>query len=180
MGDKKKVILGGWDRKYPSDWINVDILDHPNVNIVSDMRKLPFEDNSVDVLYSSNSLEYFDREETIEALKEWKRVLKPNGELFIAVPDFEMMAKYYIQFRVPLMRFIGPLYGKMDINGKNIYHKQVFDYSSLGELLFTLGFKRIEKYDCQDLDLFNDEAFDDHSLARVDSVPIILKIRCKK
>lgn len=51
-------------------------------------EKLPFPDESFDVVYSSHVLEHVNSE--IEALKEMKRVLKPNGILIIGMPTAAM------------------------------------------------------------------------------------------
>jgi SAM-dependent methyltransferase len=47
--------------------------------------KLPFENDSLDFVYSSHLLE--DYEDWIQPLREWTRVLKPGGNLIILVPD---------------------------------------------------------------------------------------------
>lgn len=47
--------------------------------------KLPFDDNSLDFVYSSHLLE--DYLDWTPVLKEWVRVLKPGGNLIILVPD---------------------------------------------------------------------------------------------
>lgn len=47
--------------------------------------KLPFDDGSLDFLYSSHLLE--DYLDWLPVLKEWTRVLKPGGKLIILVPD---------------------------------------------------------------------------------------------
>jgi len=46
---------------------------------------LPFNDNSLDFVYSSHLLEDFA--DWIPVLKEWVRVLKPGGKLIILLPD---------------------------------------------------------------------------------------------
>lgn len=50
---------------------------------------LPFEDNSLDIVYSRLSLQYFPREVTTLILKEIKRILRPGGVGFIAVKSPE-------------------------------------------------------------------------------------------
>jgi SAM-dependent methyltransferase len=59
-------------------------------------KGIPFESDSVDVVYHSHLLEHFDRDVAREFLLEIRRVLKPGGVHRIAVPDFEMLCKEYL------------------------------------------------------------------------------------
>jgi SAM-dependent methyltransferase len=52
---------------------------------VSDVRALPFRDNSFDAIYSMGTIEHFD--ETARAVDEMHRVLKPGGRAIIGVPN---------------------------------------------------------------------------------------------
>ena len=71
--------------------------------IFAQINALPFDDNSVQVLYASHVLEHVsynydlhnERPVLFETLKEWKRVLKPNGILYVAVPDANFNQKKY-------------------------------------------------------------------------------------
>lgn len=56
--------------------------------IQGNAESLPFPDASFDVVYSSHVLEHVNSEEL--ALKEMKRVLKPNGILIIGMPTASM------------------------------------------------------------------------------------------
>jgi predicted SAM-dependent methyltransferase len=56
---------------------------------------LPFEEGSVDVIYSSHMLEHLDREQATEFLAEAHRVLRPNGWIRIVVPDLERYVREY-------------------------------------------------------------------------------------
>jgi ubiquinone/menaquinone biosynthesis C-methylase UbiE len=51
-------------------------------------EKIPFEDNSFDVVYSSHVLEHVSDE--IQSLKEMKRVLKEDGVLILGMPTATM------------------------------------------------------------------------------------------
>ena len=57
------------------------------VDIVSPGDQLPFEDSSVDFVISSHVIEHFP--DPIKALKEWYRVVKPGGYLYIIAPHKE-------------------------------------------------------------------------------------------
>lgn len=163
-----KLNLGcGW-RNFGEDWVHIDGGDYPHVKS-HDITKLPFEDNSAELIYASHVLEYFDREKGLEVLKEWFRVLKPKGILRIAVPDFESITKLYTEGKFPLKSFLGPLYGKMEMGmnggetGKIIYHKTTYDFKELKNILQEVGFKEVKKYDWKKTPPHN--KFDDHSQA---------------
>jgi SAM-dependent methyltransferase len=53
-----------------------------------DLTKLPFGNDEFDVVFSP-ALEYFKPIKTESVLKEWKRVLKPGGELRLVVENLE-------------------------------------------------------------------------------------------
>jgi predicted SAM-dependent methyltransferase len=60
------------------------------------MWDLPFEDNSIEEIYSSHALEHVAISKVPETLREWFRVLKPGGKAIIQVPDFNYVAKYWL------------------------------------------------------------------------------------
>lgn len=155
-----KLHLGcGW-RNFGLDWIHIDGGDYEHLNY-KDITRLPFEDNSVDLIYASHVLEYFDRDEVKVLLTEWKRVLKSNGILRLAVPDFLKLTWVY-QDTKDINIILGPLFGKMRMGDTNIYHKTVYDFKSLKILLEELGFLNIVPYNWKDIDHSH---FDDHSQA---------------
>ncbi len=154
-----KLNIGSGDIKLPG-YKNID------GKFGDDITKLKYEDNSVDEIYASHVLEYFDQFECVDVLREWFRVLKKGGIIRIAVPNFEIISKIYIyNSKIHIMDIIGPLYGRMEINGKIIYHKQVFDYTTLKNLLYRTGFKRINNYDCESIKPFS--KVDDQSHAYI-------------
>ena len=155
-----KINLGcGW-RNFGSDWIHIDGGDYPHLNS-KDIFNLPYKNNSVDLIYASHVLEYFDNIEVESILNEWKRTLKPGGTLRIAVPNFEVMSKLYENKSIKLSDIIGPLYGKMAMGNKTIYHKTVYDYELLYSLLNKLKFNNISKYDWRNYEVHRQN--DDHS-----------------
>ena len=95
-----KINMGcGW-RDFGKDWIHIDGGDYPHLDS-KDIFNLPYEDNSVDLIYASHVIEYFNREEVKDVLNEWIRVLKPNGKLRLAVPDFEVIVGLYFNLVTP-------------------------------------------------------------------------------
>ena len=155
-----KLHLGcGW-RNFGNDWIHIDGGDYSHLDY-KDITKLEYANNTVDLIYASHVIEYFDRVEVIELLKEWKRVLKPDGTIRIAVPDFEALLQIYKEHQ-NLNCILGPLFGRMKMGESSIYHKTVYDFKSLQDVLQEVGFVYIKRYDWRKTE---HAKFDDHSQA---------------
>ena len=58
-----------------------------------DIRKLPYDDNSVAEIYASHVLEHYGFYEEPKLLAAWARVIKPGGIMRIAVPDAKWLAE---------------------------------------------------------------------------------------
>lgn len=162
-----KLHLGSGKRYIPG-FIHIDVDDLPHIKYRHDIRSLPMiKNNSVDLIYFSHGIEYFDREEIKGVLAEWKRVLKSKGKLRLAVPDFESLVKVYLKYK-KLDKAIGPLYGRWEINGASgktyLYHKTVYDFKSIKKVLTDAGFISIKRYDWRNT-IHKD--YDDYSQAYV-------------
>lgn len=162
MTNKLKLILGSWTRDYGDEYTHVDLANLPNIDIVSNVNKLPLEDNVASYVFASHVLEYFDRQEGLKVLKEWYRVLEPNGILRVAVPDFKQLTKLYTEKNLPIEKILGPLFGKMDCNGNPIYHRTTYDFKSLAKMLSEVGFSNIKRYEWRNTP---HSMIDDHSQA---------------
>ncbi len=171
----------GW-RDFGKDWIHIDGGDYDHLDS-DDIFIKEYESNSADLIYSSHFIEYLDREEVIPLLERWKEVLKPNGVLRLAVPNFEVYANLYSSGEYPLDNFLGVLYGKMPMGDETIYHKTVYDFHSLKSLLKNIGMKEIKKYNWEET---SHSEFDDHSQAylphmdKENGTSMSLNVECKK
>lgn len=160
MKEQIKLHLGCGKRYFPG-WVHIDGGDYEHLDY-QDITELPYENNTVDLIYASHVLEYFDRVEALSVLNEWYCVLKPGGVLRLAVPDFGKMVHLYEKGSYKLESFLGPLYGRMGMGDKTIYHKTVYDEQSLVTLLKQVGFKEYKRWDWKQTD---HAEFDDHSQA---------------
>jgi predicted SAM-dependent methyltransferase len=158
-----KLHLGcGW-RDFGPDWVHIDGGDYPHLKY-KDITLLPFEDNTVDLIYASHVVEYFDREEVLSILKEWNRVLKHGAVLRIAVPNFRVISELYLNENMPIEKFLGPMYGKMKMDNQTIYHRTIYDFNSLKNTLESCGFTNTSEYDWRKTE---HSMFDDHSQAYI-------------
>lgn len=75
---KVRLHLGCGKRILPG-YTNIDIQEAPGVDVVCDVRDLPYEDNSVDFIYSCATIEHFGRHEWKKVLAHWFSKLKAGG-----------------------------------------------------------------------------------------------------
>tara|TARA_Y100001949_G_scaffold118560_1_gene100726 strand:- start:39 stop:575 length:537 start_codon:yes stop_codon:yes gene_type:complete len=156
-----KFNIGCGHRNFGKEWIHIDGENYDHIDS-SDIFIKDYQDNSAELIYASHFIEYFDREEVVPLMKRWKNVLIPNGVLRLAVPDFKVYSKLYSDKQYPLNSFLGPLYGKMPMGDKTIYHKTTYDYASLATLLKEIGMRNVKKYNWEETE---HAQFDDHSQA---------------
>lgn len=93
----RKLNIACGDR-YHGDWINIDFYSSSkNVIKVNILAGLPFENNSIDIIYSSHFLEHLSQKQADFVLMECERVLKKNGILRLVVPDLENICQEYLR-----------------------------------------------------------------------------------
>jgi predicted SAM-dependent methyltransferase len=129
-----KLDIGGGTNKRGDEYTSVDIL---NGDVKAEMWKLPYENDSIDFIWSSHTLEHSGIYKVAETLKEWFRVLIPGHEAIIQVPNFDYVAKYWLigEDRAWAEAMI---FGLQVHEGE--YHKCAFTSASLRADLEAAGF----------------------------------------
>lgn len=149
-------------------------------------KKLPFDDESVDFVYSSHLIEHLRKEEGEKVLRECFRVLKRDGLIRLIIPDLELMARNYLKEIEDIWNNRGkgdylPSERFLDILGVSVErtktpfvlkiflsrHKWMYDELSLKALLESCGFVDIQKRsykegECPDIDFLDNRP--EHSL----------------
>jgi len=79
----------GCGRDIKPEWINLDHLAGPGVDVVADLddcaaTRLPFEDNSIDEILASHLIEHLSN--PLPLMQELHRVAKPNAPAVFRVP----------------------------------------------------------------------------------------------
>jgi predicted SAM-dependent methyltransferase len=156
----------GCGKRYLPGWVHIDLAEYDHIDYRQSIDDLSnFEDNSVDAIYSSHALEYFDLKQGMSTLIEWARVLNHGGTLHVAVPNFNSLIDVYRKTN-EIEKILGPLFGRMlGLSSALIYHRVVYDEQLLHEMLQTAGFTKIEHYNPVHFLKNLDPTFDDHSLA---------------
>lgn len=151
------------NKKGGNGWVCLDI--EPNADVILDLNEdpLPYENNSVDAIYSSHTLEHLWPDRLNFVLQEFYRVLKPNQPVRVAVPDMELVIKAYTRkdqeflskfailapgsFKTPLRYMISWAFSYfIDVdNIRKFGHVSAFDEETLALALGSAGFKNIQR-----------------------------------
>lgn len=76
-------------------YLNIDVYDHPLVK-KADVRDLSFlEDESIEEIYAKDILEHMSYQDGKKAIKEWSRVLKSGGKIFIQTINLDKQIECY-------------------------------------------------------------------------------------
>lgn len=115
-------------------------------------KKLPWDDDSVDIIYSSHSLEHLSKIEGRYLLRECQRLLKPNGIIQIVVPDLKVIINRYTQEKIAADEVLDQLYVTYNSPTDGVLmriiapfiqfpHKCMYDTSTLLRIMSEIGFE---------------------------------------
>ena len=148
-----RLNLGaGSDIRQPEEeWINVDGLPLPKVDVVADVSKLDmFGDECADEIYASHVLEHMKYTESLAVIQEWVRLLKVGGKMVVEVPDLGALAHFYVRGEWQ----IGPpgsernlqncVYGNFESDDVFGFHKAAFDQNLMRHYLRQAGLMDIQ------------------------------------
>ena len=157
---KTKLHLGSGKINIPG-YINIDILTHPSVDLVCDIRDLPFDAESVDEIYACAVLEHFGRNEWEDVLAHWISLLSKGALIRISTTDFLACAEHYIEHR-NLSAIQGLIIGGQ--RNEWDWHGVLFDFETLRLSMERLGLKNVQRYDWRDT-VLHKFGIDDYSQA---------------
>jgi SAM-dependent methyltransferase len=80
----RRLNLGAGFRASPEGFVGVDRADYPGIGLRADLGRLPLPDGSVDGILCEMVLEHVP--DARGAIREFLRVLRPGGRLYVAVP----------------------------------------------------------------------------------------------
>lgn len=99
-GDNKlKLNIGSHIIMFHNGWVNMDVLNLSQFAIREGYKflqhdsrtKLPFGDETVDLIYSSHFLEHLTYDDAVVFMTECKRVMKKGATMRLMLPDTELL-----------------------------------------------------------------------------------------
>lgn len=134
----------GCGKVYLHGWINVDLFSNTAADLCCDITRIPYPEQSFDLIYASHVLEHVHRHMVIATLQHWRSLLKEGGILRLAVPDFAACVARYNQTE-NLPELMGLLYGGQTYTKNS--HTVIFDEQTLSAALIKVGFSSIGVWD---------------------------------
>ncbi len=131
------------------DYVNIDVIESPSIDIVHDLTKIPWpiDSESVDNIYSSEFVEHVSYHQVGDILKESYRILKPGGRFAFECPDFEGICKNFLrtslsQREVDYLRrgICGDQFSIYD------FHRSIWWEGYARRILRTHGFVKVKRY----------------------------------
>ena len=132
---------------------NIEWNRNNKINFANSSKKLPFKNDSIDVIYSSHMLEHLSRSEAINFIFEARRSLSNGGILRISVPDLRKLVERYIENSDADAFVENTLLADVKLNSIKDklkllvigfrHHQWMYDGKSLSKLLLDCGFTRV-------------------------------------
>lgn len=163
----RRLHIGGEEVKDGWELLNIKEVEGVDYKYdAADLSRLGKQ--TYDEVYASHVLEHFDYAGAIfNALKQWRRVLKWGGKLYISVPDMDILCRSFVgadvKTQFEIMRII--FGGHTD---RYDYHLVGLNFNLLSDLLTRAGFSDIERV--KEFGIFKD----------CSSMPISLNVTARK
>ncbi len=169
----RRLEIGPGPKRIPG-FETLNIVKTPVTDHVGDaVERLPFPDATFELVYASHILEHVPWYQTVQALKEWRRVLTPNGWLEVWVPDGLKIAKAFVAaesggskdfhkdgwYRLnprkdPCVWMSGRVFtygdGKGTLDSPN-WHRALFSPRHLQQCFVDAGFVHVQRMDLKEV-----------------------------
>lgn len=150
----QKAPLSGYEE------IGLDLDPKSGADLIGSMLDIPLEDGSVDGVYTSHTLEHVTLHDGLRALREFRRVIKEGGRVWIIVPNIGVLADYIRDGRLYEKLYDSPggpvcaadmLYGHQGLIERDGQHKAYrfqhkFGYTpeTLAKTFESVGFRAVK------------------------------------
>jgi glycogen(starch) synthase len=142
MGDLIRVNLGCGELPL-AGYINVDCRRVPEVDVVADVRRLPFAANSLFEIYSSHLVEHFPSHHLRRIiLPYWKSLLRAGGNLRTVCPNWQVMLDRLQRGEMSLEDFHLVTFGGQEYEADT--HFAMYTPETLSAALMDAGYHSIQ------------------------------------
>ena len=142
QGGKIRLNLGSGNLSVEG-YLSVDARELSNVDVVADVSKLPYEQGTVDEIFSAHLIEHFTRQRMEkELLPYWKSLLKTGGIFRVIFPDLEAMLQAYEAGEMDFNLLARIIMGGQDYQLD--YHYAVYSPQLVVAMLQNAGFHDIQ------------------------------------
>jgi len=139
-----KLHLGCGGQRFEG-YVNIDWRRTPATDVVCRVEKLPYPDDSAQLIETYHVIEHLPRHDAAKALREWHRVLAPGGTLIIECPDLDAAVGEYLAGK---QERLDSIFGHQRFPGDA--HFFGYNFDRLKSLLEAAGFGRVEQKEARD------------------------------
>ena len=129
-------------------WINIDARNFKHTHIIDqDFELKEFTDESISEIYLCHVLEHFSFKDSLRLLEKLNKKLSKGSVIRISVPDFSKLKMIYDE-TANLDQIKFAIMGGQ--NYENDFHKSIYDFKNLSELLNQANFKNSTTWNCME------------------------------
>lgn len=138
-------------------FVHLDYGWHPGIDVCWDLTQpLPFDRSSMTGIFTEHCLEHISYDACLQALREFKRILRSDGTVRIVVPDAELYLRAYVRLRdqgqdhFPHVQPIDGQWTAMrEVNQvfRGHGHQFAYDFETLKVLLLEAGLREPQRRD---------------------------------
>ncbi len=138
----KLDICGGRYPYKPGEFLNVDIVDFPAVDLVFDLRQtFPLPSGVIAEIISIGTLEHCRKPQVEHILRECFRIMQPGAPIRICTPDIELIAEGVLRGdgSEVLNQYLFGRFKSEETSDLDV-HRSMYRASEMIELLHSIGF----------------------------------------
>jgi glycogen(starch) synthase len=142
MGDLIRVNLGCGEKPL-AGYINIDCRRVPEVDVVADVRRLPFGERSLFEIHSAHLVEHFPANHLRRViLPYWKTLLRSGGILRTVCPNWQAMIQHLSRGEMSLEDFHLVTFGGQEYDTDT--HFAMYTPGTFSAILTETGFRNIQ------------------------------------